>query len=466
VSHRHAAGQTAEEIFLRDTLAWVCALHLELSAAMMMLDEVHDELPRQTHDTNTYRVGRIGNHNVVIACLPAMQYGTVRAATVVAHMIRTFPSIEMALMVSIGGGVPSPSHDIRLGDVVVGTRIMPYDLSKVTEGGLERTDLAKHLHPQAGTLVSALRARHDIDGMADFHAILQEQSEKHPAFSHPNIPDQLFHAKYKHDNPAPTPGSPECDRRAPSQTVRRAIRNSKVPEVHYGAVASGNQVIKDGITRDQYARDLNVICFEMESAGLMDNLPCIPIRGICDYSGTHKNKLWQNYAALAAASFTKGMIAHVPTNITVANLSLPRNADEEESNDSTPVPEGMEQSTRRQQLLDSLQFDQIDKRKLNITGAHGKTCQWLLQLPDYKRWLDHQGAATHHGLFWIRGKPGAGKSTLMKFIYGRMRKKDKRHAILTISFFFHARGSYLERSILGMYQSLLFQLLEAFPDLQ
>ena len=460
------------------TLAWICALPLEMSAAVAMLDEVHLELPHQRHDTNTYTVGSIGSHNVAIACLPAMQYGTVKAATVVAHMLRTFPAVEMAFMVGIGGGVPSPSHDIRLGDVVVGTRIMPYDLSKVVDGCLLRTDSAKVLHPRAGTLVSALRARHDIDGRADFYAILQEQSQKHPAFSHPNIPDLLFHAKYSHQPSAKqlgstsfllndtAPESSDCDGCAAAQTVRRAIRSTKVPEVHYGAVASGNQVMKDGISRDQYARDLGVICFEMESAGLMDNLPCIPIRGICDYGDSHKNKQWQNYAALVAASFAKDMIAHVPTNMTVANLSLPRNAHEGESNDSTPIPEGTEQSTRRQQLLDSLQFDQIDKRKLNITGAHGKTCQWLLQFPAYKRWLDHQGAATHHGLFWIRGKPGAGKSTLMKFIYGRMRKKDKRHATLTISFFFHARGSYLERSILGMYRSLLFQLLEAFPDLQ
>lgn len=125
------------------TTAWICALPFEMTAATIMLDEVHEEMSSPPHDTNTYILGRIKQQNIVIACLPAMQYGTIKATAVVTHLIRTFPNIRLALMVGIGGAAPSHSNDIRLGDVIVGTRVMPYDLSKVIQNGIERTDPPK-----------------------------------------------------------------------------------------------------------------------------------------------------------------------------------------------------------------------------------------------------------------------------------------------------------------------------------
>ena len=73
--------------------------------------------------------------------------------------------------------------------------------------------------------------------------------------------------------------------------------------------------------------------------------------------------------------------------------------------------------------------------------------------------------AQNHGFFWMRGKAGAGKSTMMKFLYLESKKKD-RPTTMTASFFFNARGDYLEKSITGMYRSLLMQLLKKFLDLQ
>jgi ankyrin repeat protein len=88
-----------------------------------------------------------------------------------------------------------------------------------------------------------------------------------------------------------------------------------------------------------------------------------------------------------------------------------------------------------------------------------------LKHPQYLEWLDPQKHA-HHGFLWIRGKPGAGKSTIMKFIYRKMKTKRSRGRAVTASFFFHSRGEDLEKSIPGMYRSLLLQLLEGYPDLQ
>jgi hypothetical protein len=118
-------------------------------------------------------------------------------------------------------------------------------------------------------------------------------------------------------------------------------------------------------------------------------------------------------------------------------------------------------------LLDSLRFEQIDSRKLTIKTAHAKTCEWFLSHPYYQAWLDPGKLTQHHGFLWISGKPGAGKSTIMKFAYLSMKSRKARHdQAITASFFFNARGEYLEKSILGMYRSLLLQLLKGYPDLQ
>ena len=52
------------------TVGWVCALPIELAAARAILDEEHHDLPQDRNDSNIYTLGRIGEHNVVIACLP------------------------------------------------------------------------------------------------------------------------------------------------------------------------------------------------------------------------------------------------------------------------------------------------------------------------------------------------------------------------------------------------------------
>ncbi|KAL5331220.1 hypothetical protein ACEPPN_000749 [Leptodophora sp. 'Broadleaf-Isolate-01'] len=119
---------------------------------------------------------------------------------------------------------------------------------------------------------------------------------------------------------------------------------------------------------------------------------------------------------------------------------------------------------QKQVLLDSLGFDQIDARQMNIKNAHAKTCKWLLEKSEYLDWLDPSKLGEHHGFLWIKGKPGTGKSTLMKFALANARKKMKDKIV--ISFFFNARGGDLEKCTIGMYRSLLLRLLEQLPALQ
>ena len=105
----------------------------------------------------------------------------------------------------------------------------------------------------------------------------------------------------------------------------------------------------------------------------------------------------------------------------------------------------------------------MDARYATIKTAHTKTCRWLLKKPKYRDWLDINKATDDHGFLWIRGKPGSGKSTLMKFAVGNARKATTE---TVVSFFFNARGEDLDKSTLGMYQSLLYQALKEIPDLQ
>ncbi|KAF3226663.1 hypothetical protein TWF191_004486 [Orbilia oligospora] len=430
----------------RYTIAWICALYTELAAAQAMLDEIHDAVATYPNDSNTYTLGSIGRHNVVVACLPDAQYGTNNAANVLTNLIRTFKFIRLGLMVGIGGGVPGTA-DIRLGDIVVGTRVMQYDLGKIVEDGeIQRTAVAKIPHSSAGTVISTLRAKHTL-GQSRIPSILREKLEEHPKYGRPDLPDRLFAASSQHTSP--TASCDECD---DSKLVTRIARLDFNPVVHYGVIASGNKVIKSGTIRDNIAGELDAICFEMEAAGLMDILPCLPIRGICDYSDSHKNKSWQSYAAATAAAYAREFLEVLPAIEMPKRFLGTANSDQDPSHD------------RRQEILDSLKYDEINSRKTDIRSAHEKTCRWFLKHPDYKDWLDPARLSDHCGFLWIRGKPGAGKSTIMKFIYGKTRKAA-RNAVVA-SFFFHARGGILEKSISGMYRSLLLQLLEGYPDLQ
>jgi nucleoside phosphorylase len=115
--------------------------------------------------------------------------------------------------------------------------------------------------------------------------------------------DLLFEAQYDHIDRATTCDG--CDRH---RLLTREPRDKNGPIIHYGLIASGNQVMKDGRTRDQLAGELGILCFEMEAAGLVDTFPCLVIRGICDYADSHKNKQWQDYAAATAAGYAKELL--------------------------------------------------------------------------------------------------------------------------------------------------------------
>jgi len=306
------------------TVGWICALPTEMAAAVGMLDERHDSLAQQPpHDDNIYTLGSIGQHNVAIACLPAGGTGTNSAAIVGTRMLSTFVSMRFGLMVGIGGGVPSEEKDIRLGDIVVSKPdgpfggVVQYDFGKTLAGG--RFERGGSLNKPPGVLlnaVSSLQAKHMINE-PDFPKYLSQAISKNPKlrnkFEYQDFEnDILFEAEYNHE------GNGTCKNCDTSRSKSRYPRETTDPEIHYGLIASGNQVMRDGVTREKLRKEMNMLCFEMEAAGLADNFPCLVIRGICDYSDTHKNKRWQPYAALTAAAYAKELLYVIPHSGVVA----------------------------------------------------------------------------------------------------------------------------------------------------
>lgn len=116
--------------------------------------------------------------------------------------------------------------------------------------------------------------------------------------------------------------------------------------------------------------------------------------------------------------------------------------------------------------LESLMFEEMDARYLTIDALLApSSCRWLLDREEYKRWQDFGSISEHHGFLWIKGKAGAGKSTLMKFTFNHA-EKTRREDQTVVSFFFNARGAPIERSLIGMYRALLYQIFDKIPRLR
>jgi nucleoside phosphorylase len=334
------------------TVGWICALPDEMVAARAMLDAEHGKPDKvgATADDNNYFLGSMSGHNVVLACLPLGSPGSASAATVAMHMQHTFTGMRVGLLVGVGSGAPSAEDDIRLGDVVVST---PTD---GTGGVIQFERVAAMAAPSAGgcsgrpggegsevrferarslnkpptmlrTALSSLQTEHALNG-SRARDLLAQAAAKYPRLQQRLTPlggsgrsdgsgdaaDSLFQAHYVHARDSSGGTCDRCDRGVLVQ--RRARRHDESPVVHYGIIASGDLEMACGVSRDAAKRALGgVLCFEREAAGLMDNFPCLVIRGVSDYADSHKNTRWQAYAAATAAAFAKELLENVPPRL-------------------------------------------------------------------------------------------------------------------------------------------------------
>lgn len=278
---------------------------MEHVAAEVFLDERHEEpedvLP---HDNNNYILGKIGRHNVVIAVLPKGGYGIAAAASAGRDMLHTFPNIRLGLMVGIGGGAPSQKHDICLGDIVVNaphsrdSGVFQYDFGKtIQDQKFYVTGVLDQPPVVLRTAIHGLETEYEIKGHQFDKAIghiLKGNERLQPKYKRPEpSTDKLYRSDVVHPLEHDSDCVAVCGD-SPSKLIARRQRRKDEddPIIHYGLIASANQLMKDASVRDKIAAEKDILCFEMEAAGLMNYFPCLVIRSICNYSDTHKNDIW------------------------------------------------------------------------------------------------------------------------------------------------------------------------------
>ncbi|OJD15801.1 hypothetical protein AJ78_03981 [Emergomyces pasteurianus Ep9510] len=435
------------------TVGWICALPLEMAAAKATLDHIHADLPADLslNDSNAYVLGSLNGHNIVVACLPFGVYGTTSAATVAAQMLASFKFIRFSLMVGIGGGVPATKEDVRLGDIVVSRPsaarpgIIQYDFGKkVGEGQFTSTGALNK--PSTLLLTAAGKVEtNNILGESRIPSYINKIVEKDPlVFAHPGQEqDLVFDSNYDHI--AELGDDATCDQCDPGRLLHRSPRASQYPKVHYGLVASGNQVMRHGGTRDKLAREYGILCFEMEAAGLMDIAQCLVIRGICDYADSHKTKVWQGYAAAAAAAYANELLSLIPP--------APK-----------PRPQASVTDSMVATVLDALLLTRPEVDRSSLIALKGRrvagTCEWLLQHDRYQRWLSGPDSP----LLWISGGPGKGKTILSIYITEELESMvDSAQGVLL--YYFCSNRDKNRNTAVTIMRGLLHQWLSIQPHL-
>lgn len=309
------------------TVGWICAISTEHVAAQAFLDEKHEGPGYVSfNDTNNYTLGKIGKHNVVIAVLPDGEYGISSAAGVAKDLLNSFPNVRIGLMVGIGGGAPSPKHDIRLGDIVVSAPrdgevgVFQYDFGKTIQDQKFRPTGVLNQPPTVlRTAVSGLRSDYEIEGHQleeAIYGILEKKPRLRKKYKRPDPgSDRLYRSGFVHTPYNEASCAVVCGD-DPSHLILRHERaeDEDNPAIHYGLIASANQLMKDASIRDRLAAEKDVLCFEMEAAGLMNHFPCLVIRGIWNYADSHKNTDWQGYAAMTAAAYAKDLLYRIAPN--------------------------------------------------------------------------------------------------------------------------------------------------------
>ncbi|UPK90160.1 hypothetical protein LCI18_001095 [Fusarium solani-melongenae] len=469
-------------------VAIICALPLEYDAVSYTFDEFWDQdgdpYGRAPNDPNTYTTGRIGNFNVVLALLSRM--GKTNAASTAASIAMSFSGLRLALLVGV----------ILLGDVVISSRVIEYDFGRQYPDKFVRKDTLEGSHGQLNKDIRSLLVTLQTDrGLNRLEqrtiSFLQKiqadvfKTKHRGKYDCPGMSeDTLFETTHRHKHHGSpccacrscfSDSDPVCEEAINSSCAELGCSNGPVvtrerlldkqraeqdseaaaqhPTVHIGLVASGDRVMKSAAERDRLSKEDGVIAFDMEGAGVWDELPCIIVKGVCDYADSHKNKKWQPFAAATAASAAKALLScYIKTD-----------------------KPGRKEIERRcsERILSTLWFRMIDDRRETIADAHRETFQWALKpltcdqpWDDLSHWL-LAGA----GIYWIAGKAGSGKSTLMKYISSSavtktlLSKWAGDGPCTTADFFFWYLGTAEQRTQDGLFRALLYKIFSSHPKL-
>lgn len=327
-------------------VAIICALPLEFDSVRTLFDECWEERLHQfckpKGDPNHYVNGRIGAVDVVVLLLS--EIGKVSAATATAYLKGAYPELQMVLLCGICGGIPSlrpddTKQEVLLGDVIVSSNMIQYDIGRryleAFAAKQSPRPPKKHIqnmliHLQTDTFLYEISQR-----SAD---ILEEIQEARPRYRYPGTSqDHLFEATYQHIHvskelctcckmtnmpcllchalPCSEAG---CDKRylvrrrrleeKRDSEERGLAREAQKPSIFLGRFGSGDTVMKSSRDRDILVAQHGISALDMEGAGIWDDVPCIIVKGVCDYADSHKNKVWQDFASATSAAVVKALL--------------------------------------------------------------------------------------------------------------------------------------------------------------
>lgn len=325
--------------------AILCALKLEADAVETQISTFYNsqDYGIADGDPNTYTLGQLGGHDVVVVWMPSEGNSLSSGAT--ASLTSSFPRIDLALLVGVCAGVPWYSKSDRdveviLGDVVISTAVVEYDHGRQFSDAFRRKETLSQAPIAIRSRINQISSRRLTEVItSNISNYMKDLARSKPDYAYPGVNmDKLFNPEYIHkhhhvnaencvvcsehqSNTSPiceqartaTCQELQCDE---NQLVYRRRLNSgtasPAPAIHFGRIASGNVVMKSGYYRDIHARNEGVIAFEMEAAGIWSRMACIVIKGVCDYADSHKNKRFQEYAAASAAACARAVLEELP----------------------------------------------------------------------------------------------------------------------------------------------------------
>ncbi|KAL2829876.1 putative wd40 protein [Aspergillus pseudoustus] len=451
------------------TVAIFCALAYEAVAVRYMLDgEYSCRLERVKRRNYVFSFGRIHDHNVVIARPPDM--GTVNAAHCATEVSQQFPNVRLALMVGIGAGLPSPKHDIRLGDIVISNPkdgfpgVVQYDFVKRER---EKYVLKGCLNKPPRILIGADGSLQE-DEIMERHPLRRalRKLTNIPVFKRPVTEDILFDESFHHIKKGSS--CSDCEASSEKRVVPRPQRPHKNPTVHRGLILSGDGVIKSPEYRKHLRQNFpDALCLEMEAAGIMDELPCLVVRGICDYADTHKNDDWHYYAAAVAAAYCKALLRKVDAQEVQEVTTMKELMDGVKGlaegmnkiQDAQRITQNLVRNIDRSMLQNSL--DPVKEASFDSYREDGEDeClkgTRIELLEEIENWGRSQSSPC---IFCLEGMAGTGKSTIARTAAALFCDRE----IFAASFFFK-RGAGDQGNARRLFSTIASQLIFTIPSL-
>lgn len=282
-------------------IAIICALKLEFDAVSLVFDEFWDDggdqYGRAHGDSNAYVTGRIGKFNVVATLLGM---GKINSTSATVSLRSSYPNVKLAILVGICGGIPSVGgQQVRFGDVVISTNVVQHDF------GTQRSDEFIRKNTPEADLGPAPKDIRNL--LATFETVLGRERLRDRSAS--SLAELRRNASLKdREEKYMNPGVAASQALTMSGYQPNRAVETPAPAIFLGHVASGDTVMMSQKRRDELVKEHGVISFEMEGAGAWQELPCIVVKGVCDFSDENKTKDWQNYAAATAASTSKAIL--------------------------------------------------------------------------------------------------------------------------------------------------------------